>query len=399
MDLLERFLKYVSYPTTSSEEADTTNKASSEGQYVLAKELAKELKELGGEDIYINKFGTVHAYFKGDLEKQPIFLNSHMDTSPACSGENIKPRIINKYDGKDIVLNKDTIMKVSDFPSLKRSEGHQLVVTDGNTLLGADDKAGIAIIMDVVNYFVASKEKHGPIEVIFSTDEEIGLGASHISTDKIRSKFGFTVDGGDIKYVNIENFNASSMKVEVTGRSVHPGSAKDKMLNASNIGIEFHNALPLFARPEDTENREGFYHLCNITGNEEKAELSYIIREHDINRLAFLEDYAKLAARRINDKYKQEVIKLEIKPQYKNMYYEVEKHPEVIDLIKKIYKNHNLSFEFEACRGGTDGATLTYKGFVCPNLGTGGYNYHGRFEYLDVDQARQMSLMIRDLFK
>ena len=241
MDIVERFLKYVSFETTSDESNINNNEASSKGQYKLAELLASQLKELGGEDIYINKFATVHAYFKGSINKQPIFLNSHMDTSPACLGKNIKPRIIDKYDGKDIKLNENTIMQVKDFPSLKRSIGHSLIVTDGTTLLGGDDKAGIAIIMDVIEYFVTNNIPHAPIEVVFSSDEEIGQGAYHIDVEKLHSKFGFTIDGGDIGYVNIENFNAASMKVEINGRSIHPGSAKDKMINALNVGIDFHN--------------------------------------------------------------------------------------------------------------------------------------------------------------
>lgn len=399
MDIVERFLKYVSYETTSDESNINNNEASSKGQYKLAEELAKELKELGGEDIYINKFATVHAFFKGTINRDSIFLNSHMDTSPACSGKNIKPRIIDKYDGKDIKLNDNTIMEVKEFPSLKRSIGHSLIVTDGNTLLGGDDKAGIAIIMDMIEYFVTNNIPHAPIEVLFSSDEEIGQGAYHIDVDKLHSKFGFTIDGGDIGYVNIENFNAASMKVEINGRSIHPGSAKNKMINALNVGIDFHNGLPRYLRPEHTCSREGFYHLCDMSGNEEKANMAYIIREHDINKLQNMIDYAKLDAQRINDSFNKEVIKLDINISYKNMYDKLKDHPEIIKLIDNIYKKNNQTYEFEPIRGGTDGATLTQKGYPCPNLGTGGYNFHGRFEYVDIDQMKIMSNMLKDLFR
>jgi len=398
MDFLKRFLKYVSYNTTSDENNISENQASSQGQYVLAKELEKELKELGGEDIYINKFGTVHAYFKGDIDREPIFLNSHMDTSPACSGENIKPRIIENYDGKDIQLNPNIMMKVQEFPTLKKSVGHTLVVTNGETLLGADDKAGIAIIMSMLDYFVENKIKHAPIEVVFSTDEEIGQGASHIDVDKLVSKTGFTIDGGDIDYVAIENFNASSMIVNIKGRSIHPGSAKDKMINAINVGIDFHNSLPRYLRPEDTQDREGFYHLTGIQGNEEFTKLEYIIREHNVNRIKMMEDYAKLACRRINDYYGEEVVSINIKESYKNMLPEINKHPGILKLIDEIYVKNGMKYELEPIRGGTDGATLTYKGKPCPNLGTGGYNFHGRFEYLDVTQSKLMIKMLIDLF-
>ncbi len=399
MDIVERFLKYVSFETTSDESNINNNEASSKGQYKLAELLASQLKELGGEDIYINKFATVHAYFKGSINKQPIFLNSHMDTSPACLGKNIKPRIIDKYDGKDIKLNENTIMQVKEFPSLKRSIGHSLIVTDGTTLLGGDDKAGIAIIMDVIEYFVTNNIPHAPIEVVFSSDEEIGQGAYHIDVEKLHSKFGFTIDGGDIGYVNIENFNAASMKVEINGRSIHPGSAKDKMINALNVGIDFHNSLPTYLRPEHTCSRQGFYHLCDVSGNEEKTEMSYIIREHDMSKLENMIEYAKLSAQRINDLYNQEVIKLDINISYKNMYDKLQQHPEIIELIDEIYKKNNQTYEFEPIRGGTDGATLTQKGYPCPNLGTGGYNFHGRFEYVDIDQMKMMSTMLKDLFR
>ena len=399
MGIVERFLKYVSFETTSDESNINNNEASSKGQYKLAELLASQLKELGGEDIYINKFATVHAYFKGSINKQPIFLNSHMDTSPACLGKNIKPRIIDKYDGKDIKLNENTIMQVKEFPSLKRSIGHSLIVTDGTTLLGGDDKAGIAIIMDVIEYFVTNNIPHAPIEVVFSSDEEIGQGAYHIDVEKLHSKFGFTIDGGDIGYVNIENFNAASMKVEINGRSIHPGSAKDKMINALNVGIDFHNSLPTYLRPEHTCSRQGFYHLCDVSGNEEKTEMSYIIREHDMSKLENMIEYAKLSAQRINDLYNQEVIKLDINISYKNMYDKLQQHPEIIELIDEIYKKNNQTYEFEPIRGGTDGATLTQKGYPCPNLGTGGYNFHGRFEYVDIDQMKMMSTMLKDLFR
>lgn len=399
MKFLDYFLKYVSYETTSDENNINNYEASSKGQYVLADELAKELKELGGTDIYINKFGSVHAYFKGEIEKETIFLNAHMDTSPACSGKNVKPRIIENYDGKDIVLNKDTIMKVEEFPSLKKSIGHTLVVTDGTTLLGADDKSGIAIIMSMLTYIKEHNIKHSPIEVVFSTDEEIGQGASHIDVDKLKAKFGFTVDGGDINYVAIENFNAASMSLVVKGRSIHPGSAKDKMINAINVGIDFHNALPRYMRPEDTQDREGFYHLMNISGNEEEAKLDYIVREHDENKLKAMLDYALLACKRINDRYKEEICILTIKESYKNMLPEINKHPEIMELVDRVYKKNNLPYEKEPIRGGTDGASLTYKGLPCPNLGTGGYNFHGRFEYLDVTQSLKMVEVILDFFR
>lgn len=397
MNIIDRFLKYVSFDTTSTEPKE--DKASSPNQYLLAEEIKKELEELGGEDIYINKFGTVYGYFPGDIEGDPIVLIAHMDTSNAAKGSDIKPRIIKNYDGKDIELSKETTMKVEDFPSLLNSKGHEIIVTDGTTLLGADDKAGIAIAMDVVNHFITNNISHKSIEVVFSTDEEIGVGAEHIEIDRMHSKYGYTIDGGDIHYLCVENFNAASMTVKVTGRSIHPGSAKDKMINAVNVGIEFDQSLPTFMRPEHTDQRNGFYHITNFSGNEEKAKIEYIVREFDSNKLKSMLDYAKLAEERINHKYNGKVIEVDVKDTYKNMRPIIDKHPEIMGRIEKIYKEKGIKYEFDPIRGGTDGAMLTNKGFCCPNLGTGGANFHGRFEYLDVDQMKKMVEILIELFK
>jgi len=398
MNILERFLKYVSFDTTSCDETKE-DAASSPNQYELGKEIMSQLKSLGGQEISVNKFGTVYGYFPGTIEGDSIALIAHMDTSNAAKGGNIKPRIVENYDGKDIELSKGITMKVSDFPALTNSKGHDLVVTDGNTLLGADDKAGIAIAMDVVNYFVMNKIPHKSIEVVFSTDEEVGVGADHIEISKLHSKYGYTIDGGDIHYLCIENFNAASMSVEITGRSIHPGSAKNKMINAINVGVEFQNALPEFMRPEDTEKYEGFYHIVGFNGNEEITNLKYIIRDFDINKLREKIEYAKLAADRINRKYGTKVIELDIVETYTNMREEIKKSPEIIGRVEKIYKEKGIDYTFDPIRGGTDGAVLTSRGFPCPNLGTGGANFHGRFEYLDIDQMKQMVEIIIELFK
>ena len=398
MNILERFLKYVSFDTTSCDETKE-DAASSPNQYELGKEIMSQLKSLGGQEISVNKFGTVYGYFPGTIEGDSIALIAHMDTSNAAKGGNIKPRIVENYDGKDIELSKGITMKVSDFPALTNSKGHDLVVTDGNTLLGADDKAGIAIAMDVVNYFVTNKIPHKSIEVVFSTDEEVGVGADHIEISKLHSKYGYTIDGGDIHYLCIENFNAASMSVEITGRSIHPGSAKNKMINAINVGVEFQNALPEFMRPEDTEKYEGFYHIVGFNGNEEITNLKYIIRDFDINKLREKIEYAKLAADRINRKYGTKVIELDIVETYTNMREEIKKSPEIIGRVEKIYKEKGIDYTFDPIRGGTDGAVLTSRGFPCPNLGTGGANFHGRFEYLDIDQMKQMVEIIIELFK
>ena len=395
MDFIERFLKYVSYDTTSYEPKD--EEASSPNQYELGKFIVNELKELKADEINVNKFGTVYGYFKG--EGEPIALIAHLDTSSSASGKDIKPRIIENYDGENIKLNEDTIMKTEDFPLLKDSKGHKLIVTDGTTLLGADDKAGVAIAMELVSYFVKNNIKHRSIEVVFSTDEEIGVGADHIFLEDLKSKYGYTLDGGDIRAINIENFNAASMKLEIKGRSIHPGDAKDKMINAINVGIDFHNSLPTYLRPEHTTLREGFYHLNAIKGNEEFCELFYIVREHDLNKLNTMLDIARLSVKRINESYKDEICKLTIVQGYRNMKEKIDENKFVVDNIVNIYKEMNIPFVFFPIRGGTDGASLTNRGYPCPNLGTGGANFHGRFEYLDVDQALTMVEILKRLFK
>ena len=395
MFFIERFLKYVSYDTTSYEPKE--EEASSPNQYELGKFIVNELKELKADEINVNKFGTVYGYFKG--EGEPIALIAHLDTSSSASGKDIKPRIIENYDGENIKLNEDTIMKTEDFPLLKDSKGHKLIVTDGTTLLGADDKAGVAIAMELVSYFVKNKIKHRSIEVVFSTDEEIGVGADHIFLEDLKSKYGYTLDGGDIRAINIENFNAASMKLEIKGRSIHPGDAKDKMINAINVGIDFHNSLPTYLRPEHTTLREGFYHLNDIKGNEEFCELFYIVREHDLNKLNTMLDIARLSVKRINESYKDEICKLTIVQGYRNMKEKIDENKFVVDNIVNIYKEMNIPFVFFPIRGGTDGASLTNRGYPCPNLGTGRSNFHGRFEYLDVDQALTMVEILKRLFK
>ena len=397
MNFIDRFLKYVSFDTTSYDEKE--NEASSPNQYELGKELVKQLKDLGVNEVSVNKFGTVHGYFEGEKDLEPIALIAHMDTSNAAKGGPIKPRIIENYDGKDIELSEGVTMKTSDFPSLLGNVGHKLIVTDGTTLLGADDKAGIAIAMEVVSYFVTNKIKHRPIEVVFSTDEEIGAGADHIDISELKSKFGYTIDGGDIRFINIENFNAASMEVEFTGRSIHPGDAKNKMINAINVAFNFHDSLPKYLRPEHTEDHEGFYHLLEVKGNEEQAHLSYIIREHDLNKLRHMEEIGKLSEKIINETYGAEVCKVEIKESYYNMYDKIQDNYDVVQRIVDIYKEMNLPLEFEAIRGGTDGATLTNRNYPCPNIGNGGYNFHGRFEYLDVTQALTMIEIVKKLFE
>ena len=394
-----RFKEYSKIDTTSNEVF--SDKPSNENEFVLANLLKKQLEELGLIDLYINKFATVYGYLPGNDEnnKDSIALIAHLDTSNQANGKDIKARLV-KFDGSDNLLSNNIYLSKLDYPVLRNKIGHNLIVSDGTTLLGGDDKAGITIIMELIEYLVNNKNvKHCPIEVIFTSDEEIGVGADHVDIDKIKSKFGYTIDGGDLRYIEAENFNGASMKVIINGRAIHPGYAKDKMINAINVGMEFHTSLPRFMRPEDTENREGFYHITNFEGNEEFSKLEYIIREHDANKLNCMIDYANLAGKRINELYKKDIVEVKINKSYKNMKDIVIQHPEVLELVNKMYEKENLTYELEPIRGGTDGANLTFKGLICPNLGTGDYNCHGRFEYVDIDQMIVMSKMLTHLFE
>lgn len=397
MGFKERFLNYVKYETTSDEEYE--NRPSNSNEYELAKLLKLELEELGVKNIFINEFATVYGYFPGDESLDSIYLIAHLDTSNQASGKNVKARSV-IYDGKPIELSKGIFLSESDFDSLKDKIGHELIVTDGTTLLGGDDKAGIAIIMCLLEYLHKNPDvKHCPIEVIFNSDEEIGIGASHITTSLIKSKYGYTVDGGALKYINVENFNAASMDVKIKGRSIHPGDAKDKMINSINVAHEFHSSLPNYLRPEHTDGRVGFYHLCNISGNEEFTEMNYIVREHSRSKLEHMLSIAKQSAQRINDSYNQELIVLDIKNQYNNMKELIDANKSITERIEKAYHNLGIYFEYEPIRGGTDGAQLTFLGFSTPNLPTGDYNCHGRFEYVDVNEANKVVEILLEMVK
>lgn len=394
MTLVERFLKYVSFPTTSGE--DREGKCSTDGQYVLAEELKKELSELGLTDISSNEYGIVYSTLKGE-GNLTIALLAHMDTSPSASGKNIKPRIIENYDGTDIELSQNIYLKPQEFETLKDKKGHKLIVTDGKTLLGGDDKAGIAIIMTVLDELIKENKKHVNIEVIFTTDEEIGTGVHHVEMDKINAAYGYTVDGGSSKYINKSNFNAINMEVTIKGRSVHPGSAKNKMINANTYAMIYDHSLPQFERPEYTEKREGFFHLCEMKGSEEEVHLSYILRDFSKSDLDHRCYIAKKTAEEINHSLEYEAVEVTLIPCYNNMEDILEKNPQVIKRITDAYKSLNLDYEFEDIRGGTDGAQLSFRGLPCPNLGTGDYNCHGRFEYVDVDEMETMVKVLKQM--
>lgn len=388
MDILTRFYKYVSFETTSDPESNTF--PSTDKQIPLLHLLLNELKELGLNAIYKN--GYVYGKIKSDCEKKDtIFLMSHVDTSPDASGKNIKTRVV-KYIGDPIILNEERILSEKMFPQLKDHLNNDLIVTDGHSLLGADDKAGIAIIMDSLEK-ILKRGSYPNIIVCFTPDEEIGMGTAHIDAEYIKDGtdkiYAYTVDGGDCHYFSYECFNAYSAKVEITGTSVHPSMGKNKLINAQEVFIQFHDLLPK-ERPENSENREPFIHLTSSNGSVEKATYNYIIRNFDRKDLSRQINAFNEAKNEINKKYGNEIVKVIIKEQYKNMLEVINKNYYVVDMAHKAYDELGVNCFDLPIRGGTDGASLSFKGIPCPNLGTGGDNFHGPYEYLDINQMHTM---------
>lgn len=393
MRVEERFLTYVSYWTTSDEENSikdgAVNIPSSDRQFALAKVLEQELKDLGLTRVRL----TDHCYVYGLLpatpgyeHKKAVGFISHMDTAPDYSGENVKPQIIKNYDGGDVLLpGSGALLKVSDFPSLASLAGRTLITTDGTTLLGADDKAGIAEILTAVEQLIASGKPHGDIWVGFTPDEEVGNGAELFDLDYFKADFAYTLDGDYEGEVAYENFNAASALFTIIGVNVHPGEAKDIMVNAALVACELQSMLPEAETPAHTEGREGFYHLTDMKGDVASATLSYIVRDHDRQTfLARLDTLRNLEAA-LNQKYGEGTVSLVIKESYSNMLEVIEKHPYVVDIAKKAISETGLSPLSRPVRGGTDGARLSFMGLPCPNLGTGGYGFHGPYEHISVE--------------
>jgi len=395
MSLKERFLDYVSYETTSNELSETC--PSTKGQLVLGNHLVDELKGVGIKNAYIDENGYVYAYLEGNTKGKTIGLIAHMDTSDQVSGKDINARVIENYDGEDIELSYGIYTKVSRFPNLKNYVGKTLIVTDGKTLLGADDKAGVTEIIEVIDYLVKHPEiKHGEIKICFTPDEEIGRGTDKFNLDAFKVDFAYTLDGSEPNCIEYECFNAASAEVIINGISTHPGDAKDKMINALNIAHEFHSYLPVDARPEHTEGYEGFNALMDMNGSVEKANLSYIIRNHDKNKLeAQKNDFLK-AKEELNKKY-GDIVEVNIKDQYQNMYECFKDNKEPIELVKKAMSNLNMDYKEVAIRGGTDGAMLSYQGILCPNLGTGGQNYHGINEFCCLEDMETMVKLVIEI--
>ncbi|RKE04202.1 peptidase T [Marinifilum flexuosum] len=390
--VVDKFLKYVKFDTESDTETGLT--PSTPGQMVLAKELAKELEEIGLESVSVDENGYVMGVLPSNIDKEvpKVGFVAHMDTSPDFSGKNVKPQILENYDGMDIVLNKeqDIVMKVADFPELTNYKGQTIITTDGTTLLGADDKAGVAEIITAVEYLAKNPEiKHGPVHVGFTPDEEIGKGADFFDVKKFGADFAYTLDGGEIGELQYENFNAAFAKITFKGRNVHPGMAKDKMINSMSIANEFAACLPKDEVPEKTEGYQGFYHLIAMNGGVESSSLQYIIRDFDMTNYEARKKLIEDLCAEYNQKLGEGTVTLEMTNQYYNMREKVEPVKYIVDIAEEAMKEVGVSPMVIPIRGGTDGSRLSYMGLPCPNIFAGGHNFHGRFEYVPVQSMEK----------
>ncbi|HNX88026.1 MAG TPA: peptidase T [Paludibacteraceae bacterium] len=397
MNITDRFLKYVSFTTTSDEKTNLT--PSTPGQMIFAKYLVDELKSIGMKEITLDKNGYVMATLPANTDKDVPVIGfiSHMDTSPDASGKNVKPRVIENYDGNDILLNEEKLIlfETDKYPEILQYKGQDIIVTDGTTLLGADDKAGLAEIVTAMEYLTEHPEiKHGKIRIGFTPDEEIGQGADHFDVKKFDAEWAYTMDGGEIGELEFENFNAASAKVTITGLNVHPGYAKHKMKNSMRIATQFVSMLPRHETPEHTDGYEGFYHLTNIEGTVEKTLLSYIIRDHDRDRFERRKKEIQHLANKINAEYGENTAVVEMRDQYYNMREKVEPVMHVVDLAFEAMKAVDVKPNVKPIRGGTDGARLSFEGLPCPNIFAGGHNFHGRFEYIPIPSMEKAMMVI-----
>lgn len=396
MNIFDRFLKYVSFTTTSDDKTNMT--PSTPGQMIFAKYLSEELKTIGLQDVTLDQNGYIMATLPANTDKviPTIGFISHMDTSPDMSGKNVKPRIVENYDGGDILLNEEKliILETEKYPEILQYKGQDIIVTDGTTLLGADDKAGLAEIVTAMEYLIAHPEiKHGKIRIGFTPDEEIGQGADHFDVQKFGAEWAYTMDGGEIGELEFENFNAAGAKVIFKGLNVHPGYARHKMINSMRIANQFIGMIPRHETPEHTEGYEGFYHLTNMEGTVEKSILSYIIRDHDRDRFERRKKEIQHLVNKINAEFGENTATLELKDQYYNMREKVEPVMHIVDLAFQAMEAVGVKPNVKPIRGGTDGSRLSYEGLPCPNIFAGGHNFHGRFEYVPV-QSMEKAMMI-----
>lgn len=398
MNIIERFLKYTQFDTQSNEESESVPSTSK--QLVFARFLYEELKHEGLEDVTLDEKGYIYATLPSNIkDKVPVIgFISHYDTSPDCSGADIKPRIVNNYSGGDIELSEGIYLSPKKFPELLQHTGEDLIVTDGHTLLGADDKAGIAEIVQAMVFLKANKDiKHGKIRVAFNPDEEIGMGAHHFDVEKFGCEWAYTMDGGDVGELEYENFNAASAKIIIKGVSVHPGYAKGKMLNASLLAAEFVGMMPADETPETTEGYQGFYHLTGMQTQTEQAKLSYIIRDHDREKFEDRKRFIKRVAEEMNKKYGEGTVCVEVSDQYYNMKEKIDPQMHVIDLVLKAMQEAGVAPKIKPIRGGTDGAQLSFKGLPCPNIFAGGINFHGPYEFVPVQSMEKAMQVIAKL--
>ena len=401
MDITERFLNYTEFDTQSAEDSQTV--PSTQKQLLFAEYLKKELISERLDDVEMDEKGYIYATLRSNIKEDVPVIGfiSHYDTSPDCSGAGIRPRIVHNYDGSDIVLSEGIVSSPRKFPELLQHVGEDLIVTDGHTLLGADDKAGIAEIVQAMVYLQEHKEiRHGKIRVAFNPDEEIGMGAHHFDVEKFGCEWAYTMDGGDIGELEFENFNAASAKITIKGISVHPGYAKGKMVNANALAAEFAKMLPEDETPETTEGYQGFYHLLGITSNIEQAKLSYIIRDHDGDRFEDRKRFILRCAEEMNKRYGEGTVVADVSDQYYNMKEKIDPQMHVIDLVLKAMQECGVAPKVKPIRGGTDGAQLSFKGLPCPNIFAGGINFHGPYEFVPIqtmEKAMQVVVKICEL--
>ena len=397
MRAYERFLNYIKINTRSDEKSGTH--PSFKGEFDLAKKLAGELSDMG-LSVHLDEKCYVMAHLpatEGCDDLPVLGFISHMDTSPSFSGEGVTPVIHENYDGEDVTYPSGDIMKVCDFPFLKNLKGETLITSDGTTLLGADDKAGISEIMTALDEIIKEKIPHGKIAIAFTPDEEIGEGADNFDVERFGADYAYTVDGGDVNIIEYENFNAAAASVIIHGVSVHPGTAKNVMVNAINVAHELHALLPEQMRPEHTSGREGFFHITDITGSVDHAELSYIIRDHDMDKFEKMKDDLRDAVERINEKYGKDTVTLNITDSYYNMIEKIQEHMHLVEAAKDAIKAAGMECAENAIRGGTDGARLSFMGLPCPNLGTGGFNFHGPYECITAERMDRATRVVRML--
>lgn len=399
MKVSELFIKYVKYDTKSAR--DTDKIPSTDTQFALAEEIVKDMKKIGIKDARMDEHCYVYGSIPANMEGcAKIGFIAHMDTSPDFSGKNVNPRIIKDYDGKDIVLSRGIKLSLKNFPQLKDNVGNSLIVTDGKTLLGADDKAGIAEILTMAERIIGDPSiKHGRIAIAFTPDEEVGSGADAFDLSEFDADFAYTVDGGELGELEYENFNAASLRVMINGSEIHPGTAKDKMLNAQQVAFEFNAMLPPWQRPEHTEGYDGFFHLCEMAGDVSRAQLGYIIRDHEMEKYTQKKRLAKEIAEILNLKYGKGTVRLSVKDSYLNMKEMILPHMHIIDNAVNAMKNCGVQPLVKPIRGGTDGARLSFMGLPCPNLCTGGYNFHGRYEFIPIEAMEKVTDILVEIVR